>query len=66
MSSWLDVERLYLASRDSGRGLLLLPLRRSVSFLNEERLLLLQSRREGRLTVRLISLCRSARAEGPI
>lgn len=26
MSSWLDVERLYLASRDSGRALLLLPL----------------------------------------
>lgn len=26
MSSWLDVERLYLASRDSGRALLLMPL----------------------------------------
>ncbi len=26
MSSWLDVERLYLLSRDSGRALLLLPL----------------------------------------
>lgn len=26
MSSWLDVERLYLASRDTGRALLLLPL----------------------------------------
>lgn len=26
MSSWLDVERLYLTSRDSGRALLLLPL----------------------------------------
>ena len=26
MSEWLDVERLYLTSRDSGRALLLLPL----------------------------------------
>lgn len=26
MASWLDVERLYLVSRDSGRALLLLPL----------------------------------------
>ena len=26
MSCWLDVERLYLASRDAGRALLLLPL----------------------------------------